>query len=134
MPKHTRADSAAIDSAIAGGMVPRTQLRSRGLILSIPGEKQCVGMIDDQGGLTRDGAYYYETTGNAAPNKGLDYSQQPSGGSSAHQTPRRFPGNSLKLGWCKQVMAIYQNRVAILPRFKRFIRCYHSSAQQLGPD
>ena len=71
------ADSAAVDSAIAAGLAPRGHPRGRGLLLSIPGKRQGLRLIDDHGSLTPSGTYYYQTTGHAAPNKGFDYSQEP---------------------------------------------------------
>ena len=71
------ADSAAVDSTIAAGSAPRAPPRDRGLLLTIPGRRQGLRLIDAHGSLTPNGTYYYETTGHAAPNKGFDYNQVP---------------------------------------------------------
>ena len=78
MPKRMReADPAAVDSAIAAGSAPRAPPRGRGLLLTIPGRRQGLRLIDDHGALTTDGTYYCQTAGLAAPDKGFDYNQEP---------------------------------------------------------
>ena len=77
MPNGLReADEQAVNSAIAVGSAPRAPPRGRGLLLTVPGPRQGLHIIDDHGTLTPRGTYYYQTTGHSAPNRGFDYSQE----------------------------------------------------------
>ena len=77
MPKRLRvADQNAVDAAIAANGAPRAPKRSRGLILTIPGGGHR-RLMDDRGALTAAGTYYYEATAQSAPDRRIDFTQEP---------------------------------------------------------
>ena len=65
-----------IDAAIAAGEAPRAPKRSRGLLLNVAGGRPR-RLITEGGKLTADGRYYYEKTGQQAPDAGFDRTQAP---------------------------------------------------------
>ena len=69
-------DQHQLDAAIAAGLVPRAPKRGRGLLLDIPASRPR-RLVKDDGRLSVEGHYYYDTIGQDAPASGFDWKQDP---------------------------------------------------------
>ncbi len=71
------ADKKKADAATAASSMPRAPTGGRGLLLSIPGRRQGMRLVDEHGTLAAGGTYYCETTGSVAPDRRFEYIQKP---------------------------------------------------------